>query len=115
MRWVLIILLFGAGTAARAAPARAPLYDSARLNIGLNCQWQRQCIVRQQQAMYRALSYVRQRQPPVWRVHLCNRNASRAQFRVDWIGFDNCIRNAALRRPARAGQLRGSKTFMTRA
>jgi hypothetical protein len=47
--------------------------------------------------MARALTFVRKQRPPVWRVQLCNRNASRGRNRVDWVGFDNCIRNAALR------------------
>jgi len=101
MRWVLAALLFGVGPAAMAAQARVPLYDSMGLNIGLNCRWQQGCIAEQQRAMKRALGYVRKQRPPLWRVHLCNRNASRGRNRVDWFGFDNCIRNAALTAPTR--------------
>ena len=56
----------------------------------------------QQKAMKRALGYVKKADPPTWRIHLCNRNASRKRGRVDWVGFDNCIRNAVLvpQRPA---------------
>ena len=83
---------------ATAASARspAPLYDPVSLNIGLNCQWQQSCIADQKKAMKRALKFVKKKQPPSWRIHLCNRNASR-KSRVDWIGFDNCVRNASLR------------------
>jgi hypothetical protein len=51
--------------------------------------------------MKHALAYVMKERPPHWRVELCNRNASRGGYRVDWIGYDHCIRNAALREPAR--------------
>ena len=40
--------------------------------------------------------------PAHWRVELCNRNAGKGGYRVDWVGFDHCIRNAALRPSARA-------------
>ena len=101
MRWTLAALLVAMASAAMAAQARVPLYDSIRLNIGINCRWQQECIRNQERAMTRALRYVKNEQPPEWRVHLCNRNASRGRNRVDWVGFDNCIRNAALR-PAQA-------------
>ena len=64
-----------------AAQARVPLYDSIRLNIGINCRWQQGCIRDQERAMSRALRYVKNEQPPEWRVHLCNRNASRGRNR----------------------------------
>ena len=83
--------------AAASARSPAPLYDPVSLNIGLSCEWQSQCITDQTKAMKRSLSYVRNRQPPPWRIQACNKNASRKHFRVDWVGFDNCIRNAAVR------------------
>ncbi|HEX8841724.1 MAG TPA: hypothetical protein VF757_05425 [Sphingomicrobium sp.] len=89
--------------AAASARSPAPLYDPVSLNIGLACQWQQRCIDDQNRAMKRALKYVRNKQPPAWRLQTCNRNASRKHFRVDWVGFDNCIRNAAVRPlPARS-------------
>ena len=91
-----------------AAQTAVPLYDTVGLNIGFNCRWQQRCIAEQQRAMKHSLAYVKNRQPPVWRVHLCNRNASRGRNRVDWVGFDNCIRNAALRPPGRAATKRRS-------
>jgi len=93
------VMLVALASAASAAQARVPLYDSINLNIGLNCQWQRSCMTAQQRAMTRALYYVKVQRPPRSRIHLCNRNASRGHNRVDWIGFDNCIRNASLRTP----------------
>jgi hypothetical protein len=95
---------------ALAAPvAAAPLHDPVALNIGLNCQWQPRCIAQQYHAMKRALSYVSKKRPAAWRVHQCNRNAARKRNRVDWIGFDNCIRNTMLRASSRAPFKRGRK------
>ena len=84
-------------TSAAAAKSSAPLRDPVVLNIGLSCQWQQRCIGQQTKAMKRALKYVRKKQPPTWRVEMCNRNASRKRARVDWVGFNNCIRNGELR------------------
>jgi hypothetical protein len=98
MRWILAAAALGLTSA--AAPARlerAPLYDPVMLNIGFVCQWQTRCMQMQNSAMKRSLSYVRKKQPQTWRIQLCNRNASRKRDRVDWIGFENCIRNQALR------------------
>jgi hypothetical protein len=106
MNWVFAAMLLAMSSAAMAAQAQVPLYDSTGLNIGFNCRWQQRCIAEQQRAMKRSLAYVKKRQPPVWRVHLCNRNASRGRNRVDWVGFDNCIRNASLRPPGRAARKR---------
>ena len=103
------LLAVGMGFWAAAASARppAPLYDPVTLNIGLACQWQQRCIADQTKAMRRALKYVKNKQPPHWRIQTCNRNASRKRFRVDWVGFDNCIRNASVPiLPQRAGKKR---------
>lgn len=81
------------------ANQRPILYDAVALNIGVNCQWQSRCMSQQRKAMKHALSYVTKQRPPQWRVHVCNRNASRGGVRVDWIGFDHCIRNTALKPP----------------
>ena len=84
-----------------AAPARAPvLHDGVALNIGVNCQWQPSCMAQQRTAMKHALKFVAKARPPQWRIQLCNRNASRGGNRVDWTGFDHCIRNLQLRQPA---------------
>ena len=99
LRPVLVLVLFGSALPAAPAAARAPIHNPVLLNIGIGCQWQKKCMERQQKAMNRALKFVRKKQPPSWRIHLCNRNASRNRARVDWIGFDNCIRNATLRPP----------------
>lgn len=95
VKWMILAWLLAAGAAAFASPA--PLHDSVRLNIGLNCRWEQRCIAAQTRAMHRALDYVRYRHPPAALIHLCNRNASRGRSRTDWVGFDNCIRNRALR------------------
>jgi len=98
MKWALAALLAApASTGTAAARFAAPIYDPVALNIGLNCKWQQRCIAMQQKAMKRATGFVRKKQPAAWRIHQCNRNAARGRYRVDWIGFDNCIRNAALR------------------
>jgi hypothetical protein len=96
VKWTLGALLFGWTSAACAAQVRPPLYDSVSLNIGINCRWERKCIAVQQSAMHRSLSFVQARRPAPARIHMCNRNASRGRYRVDWVGFDNCIRNSSL-------------------
>ena len=92
--WAAALMTWAAAASARSP---APLYDPVTLNIGLSCQWQQRCIADQKKAMNRALKYVRKKQPPQWRIHRCNSNASRKADRIDWVGFDNCIRNASVR------------------
>lgn len=89
---------FGLPTAAEAR-SRPPLHNPALLNIGFVCHWQRSCIRQQQREMRRALAYVKKYNLPAWKVQLCNRNSSRNGTRKDWVGFNNCIRNPALRPP----------------
>ena len=48
-----------------------------------------------------ALKHVAKYPPASWRIQLCNRNASRGGTRVDWIGFNNCVRNASLQPSSR--------------
>ena len=96
-RWAVLTLLLASPCA--AASARPPIRDGVALNIGLNCQWQKNCMAQQERAMKRALEFVKKQRPAAWRIHTCNRNAARSRYRVDWVGFDNCIRNAALRPP----------------
>ena len=97
MRWKLaaatLIALSGTSSA-DAAPA--PLYDPVILNIGFVCRWNAHCMDKQKDAMIRALKFVRKKDPPNWRIQLCNKNAGRRGPRVDWVGFDNCIRNVSL-------------------
>ncbi len=88
-----LLLLAGTASGARSAP----LADPVVLNIGLSCQWQQRCMSQQKKAMKRALKYLRKTQLPSWRIEMCNRNASKSRSRVDWVGFHNCVRNAALR------------------
>ena len=97
MRLCLLVAALGlvAGTAA-ARNKLPPLRDPVFLNIGFVCQWQQRCINNQQRSMKRALAYVKKYRPPAWKVQQCNRNASRRRGRVDWIGYENCIRNPRL-------------------
>ena len=99
MKWMPFAALFVLGPAADPARGAVPLHDPVALNIGLSCQWKQACINKQRKAMKRALSYVKKAKPPAWRIQLCNRNAARRGYRVDWIGFNNCVRNADLRPP----------------
>ena len=96
MKVMIFLAALALDPAAGLAQPTAPLEDGVTLNIGLNCQWQQPCMRNQQRAMKRALKYVQKYRPAAWRVELCNHNAGRKHYRVDWIGFDNCIRNAAL-------------------
>ena len=82
-----------------AAHALAPLYDPVVLNIGVNCQWQQSCERRQRKALKSARSFIARSNPPLWKIHLCNRNASRGTARIDWVGFNACIRNTQLPAP----------------
>jgi hypothetical protein len=95
---VAALALIASGFEARAA---APIYNAVALNIGVNCQWQQRCIGKQRRAMDDARKYMSKASLPLWRIHLCNRNAARSRARVDWIGFNNCIRNPALQPPPR--------------
>jgi hypothetical protein len=85
---------FAVASVARSTPP--PLYDPVALDIGLNCAWQQRCIAQQKRAMGKALKFVAKSRPPAWRVQLCNKNAGRSATRVDWVGFDHCIRNETL-------------------
>jgi len=81
---------------ARPARAAAPLYDPVILNIGINCQWQQRCQQQQRNAMAYAAKYIAVKHPPLSKIHLCNRNARRGTARIDWVGFNRCIRNRSL-------------------
>jgi hypothetical protein len=96
---VAVLALLPAGRSDARFYSPAPLYNPVFLNIGFVCRWDRRCMDRQDDAMKRSLKYVRKKSPPSWRVQLCNRNAGRRGERVDWIGFDHCIRNGALTPP----------------
>ena len=99
MGWKVAVALAVAVAGGTPTYAVAPLYDAVALNIGVNCQWQQRCIGKQRRAMNDARKYIAKYNPPLWRIHLCNRNAGRGTERVDWIGFNNCIRNTALQPP----------------
>ena len=97
-----VAIILGLAAAGFPAPASAklpPLRDPVFLNIGFVCQWRDGCIAKQRSAMKKSLAYVDRHDPPAWKVQQCNRNASRyrGRGRVDWIGFNNCIRNKSIR------------------
>ena len=83
--------------AASEGRAMAPLYDPVALNIGINCQWQPQCQSKQHKAMSDAAKFIAAKHPPLSQIHLCNRNARRGTARVDWVGFNSCIRNSIIK------------------
>jgi len=88
------MLLFASGAAWTKVP---PLRDPVFLNIGFVCQWEQNCIDKQQRAMKKALAYTKKYDPPSWKIHLCNRRAvQRKSGRTDWISYNNCIRNPAV-------------------
>ena len=98
MRWKLAVATSIAVSATSGAEAvsQAPLYDPVILNIGFVCRWNAHCMDKQKDAMDRALKFVRKKDPPNWRIQLCNKNAGKRGPRIDWIGFDHCIRNGSL-------------------
>lgn len=98
---VLLVAALGS-SAAEARRSPPPIKNPALLNIGFVCKWQDRCIGKQQRAMSRSLRYLKTHALHPWKIRLCNRNSSRGGTRKDWIGFDNCIRNARLRSPGRA-------------
>ena len=93
-RFALAALAFLA--VASDARATAPLYDPVTLNIGINCQWQQSCQRKHLKAMKSAHKFIAAKHPPLWKIHQCNRNARRSPSRIDWVGFNDCIRNANL-------------------
>ncbi len=97
------MIVASAGAYADGAEARGkpPLRNPALLNIGFVCRWQPRCIRVQEKAMVRTLKHMKKYPPAPWKVQLCNRNAARNGTRKDWVGFENCRRNPALRAPAK--------------
>jgi hypothetical protein len=100
MERILAMVALAAISFSASAARTAVLHDPIALNIGVNCQWQPRCMAQQRSAMKQALRFVAKARAPQWRIQLCNRNASRGGNRVDWVGFDHCIRNSSLRQPA---------------
>src|SRR5258705_2803900 len=68
------VLAVATGSAAADAWSNAPppLYDPVFLNLGFVCRWEARCMDRQDDAMKRALKYVRTKHPPAWRGQLCD-------------------------------------------
>jgi hypothetical protein len=96
----IVLASAGSGAAAKLPPLRDPVF----LNIGFVCQWQDECIQKQQRAMKRSLNYVKKSKPPAWKVQFCNRRASfRRTGRIDWISYYNCISNRSLGEASASG------------
>ena len=87
-----------AGSGAAADAKLPPLRDPVFLNIGFVCQWQEECIQKQQKAMKQALAYGKSAKPTNWQVQFCNRRATfRRSGRIDWISYNSCIRSPKVR------------------
>ena len=85
-------------TGAAASAKLPPLRDPVFLNIGFVCQWQEECIQKQQKAMKQALAYGKRAKPTNWQVQFCNRRATfRRSGRIDWISYNTCIRSPKVR------------------
>ena len=99
LRLTLVGFAVAIGAAGTAAPAKVPpLRDPVFLNIGFVCQWQEECIQKQQKAMKQALAYGKKSKPTNWQVQFCNRRATfRRSGRIDWISYNSCIRNPKLK------------------
>jgi hypothetical protein len=94
----LVIACCTTAAASAGTILRGQLADPVALNIGLICQWNEECMADHKIAMQKALKFVVKYRPPQWRIEQCNRNASRGgKARVDWIGFNQCVRNEDLR------------------
>jgi hypothetical protein len=96
MKWTLAVAALAVLSTPASAVQGSLLHDPVSLNIGINCSWQKRCMASQRRAMHSALAFVARRHPPQWRVQMCNRNAARGGARIDWVGFDHCIRNEHL-------------------
>ena len=93
------IVAVAVAVGAAGAPSAAklpPLHDPVFLNIGFVCQWQDECIAKQQKAHKQVGGlYEEEQAGQSWQVQLCNRRASfRRTGRVDWISYYHCISNA---------------------
>ena len=97
----LAVSLVGVCADAKLPPLRDPVF----LNIGFVCQWQEGCIAKQKKAMKRAVAYTDKADPPSWKIHICNRRAvQRRSGRIDWISYNNCIRNSHVERTTADGR-----------
>ena len=92
------IVAAGVGLSSGAGAKLPPLRDPVFLNIGFVCQWQEDCMQKQQRAMKQALAFGKRAKPANWAVQFCNRRATfRRSGRIDWISYNACIRNPKVR------------------
>ena len=96
-------MLGWAAAGAVAAPGVAAIHPVVR-NINLLCKSQSSCTQRQWRAMQSAFAFMREKRIPVWKIEQCNRNAAKQRSRIDWIGFNNCIRNSKVKAPVASGR-----------
>ena len=103
IRWAVIAML-GWSAAGAAVPTRVGVIHPVVRNINLLCKSQSSCTQRQWRAMQNAFAFMREKRPPVWKIEQCNRNAAKQRSRIDWIGFNNCIRNPKIKAPIASGR-----------
>ena len=96
------MLVFAASQAAEAR--RVPAIHPVVRNINLLCKSQSACVQRQWRAMQNAFAFMRAKRLPVWKIEQCNLNAAKQRTRIDWIGFNNCIRNPKVRPKVASGR-----------
>ncbi len=102
-RLAALITLFAAAAAPATAQRAPPVHPVVR-NINLVCNSQSSCVQRQWRSMQAAFSFMRAKRLPVWKIEQCNRNAAKQRTRIDWIGFNNCIRNPKVKAPTASGR-----------
>ena len=90
-----LVYRLGGPSPSRARRSRPGLAQQG----GLACNWQQKCMRSQQKLIEGALGYVKKAGPPTWRIHLCQPQCFAQARAFDWVGIDNCIRNAALVMP----------------
>ena len=103
LRWAVILTIGWAAAGAAVVPPPGAIHPVVR-TINLLCKSQSSCTQRQWRAMQSAFSFMREKRPPVWKIEQCNRNAAKQRSRIDWIGFNNCIRNPKVKAPVASGR-----------
>ena len=101
LRLAIAVLMLGSSGALAAKPG---VVHPVVRNISTLCKGDKACIQRQWKGMQSAFAYMRAKRPPIWKIEQCNRNASRQRNRVDWLGFNNCVRNPKVKPPRSTGR-----------
>ena len=100
----LALILAMMATVDAAAQRRPPPVHPVVRNINSLCKSQDSCVQRQWRGMQAAFAYMRAKRLPVWKIEQCNRNAAKQRSRIDWVGFNNCIRNPKVKAPKATGR-----------